>query len=296
MGDSPAAATYSGTSFLVSNFVQGIGLPQFEEWAAWGVGGNLKNVMHFPSIQDFVLGPKLHELAHAWGAYVLEGDESSGWNGHWGFTSANGQLGGFDRDTLRFLGPVGTCPQTFAAARTPILDPANPYFGPNANGGDSLPYGPLELYLMGKLGPEELPVDTIIAPGAYFIDNAFLRFCAPNGLLQYPTRSWLEGRHGVRQPNAFSSNFSHRVLFVQVYDFSRDDPYGDNFLPIDLACEIYDFTLQGPNANSNDYNFWEATFGRGALDAPPATTICPNCNYLNPNPIDPGDLGPSCGQ
>ncbi len=272
----PASAVYSGRSFLVSNFDQGLGIPQFENWSDWGVTGSLRSVMHFPSIESFVVGPKLHELAHAWGAFVLEGDEASGQRGHWAFSSANGQLGGFDRQYLRYLGPVGSCPQAFAASRSP-LDPANPFFSAGGYGGDDMPYSLIELYLMGLADASELPATTIVMPGAYYIETGSLQFCAPNGFREYPTREWLQGRYGPRVPDAFNSQFSRNLLVVKVGDlFGSLDPETVRFNEL-MACEVQDFVKQGPNRLASDFNYWEATLGRGVISTPRADEICLTC-------------------
>jgi hypothetical protein len=91
--------------------------------------------------------------------------------GHWGFASVGGQLGGFDLNTLtlltsgesdRYLGGVfrqtydqgeklqqsNCCNQRFA-------------FGTFANGGNAVPYAPLELWVMGLLSDSELSVTQI---------------------------------------------------------------------------------------------------------------------------------------
>ena len=45
-------------------------------------------------------GPSLHEIMHAWANSVVSTTQP----GHWGLSSANGQLGGFDPETLEDLG------------------------------------------------------------------------------------------------------------------------------------------------------------------------------------------------
>ena len=79
-------------------------------------------------------GPALHELMHNWGNYALQTTN----NAHWGFTGGSGwgQLGGFKQSTL-------------------IENGNNSYtvnsFGEVANGGNSVKYNELELYLMEYL-------------------------------------------------------------------------------------------------------------------------------------------------
>ncbi len=289
----PPTSSYYGRSHLVSNSVQGLGIPIFDEWAEWGVNGSLRSVLHFPSIESFVAGPKLHELAHAWGAFVLEGDEFSGLRGHWAFSSANGQLGGFDRELLRFLGPIGACPQAFAAARSP-LNTIQPFFSAGGNGGDDMPYSTIELYLMGLADAAELPQTTIVAPGAYFIGNGNLQFCAPNGLLEYPTRSWLEGRHGPRVPSAFNTVPTRNVLFVAVSPSYVAMPQQELVYWELLACEINDFSMRGPNRLSTDFNYWEATNGRGSLSVPRTSEVCQTCARFADSYPSPSQLRQQC--
>ena len=66
-------------------------------------------------------------------------EEHSG--SHWGVSSINGQLGGFDLSTLQDLGDNWYTAEPF---------------GTYANGGNSVPYSNFELYLMGLIPPEEV--------------------------------------------------------------------------------------------------------------------------------------------
>jgi len=293
-GDVPDDATYSGTSFMVSNFVQGVGVSQFENWSDWGVTGTLKSVLHFPSIENFVLGPKLHELAHHVANFTMQGNEDSGWSGHWGFSSANGQLGGFDAATLIPLGAVSAeCTNAYSASHTPIVDPANPFFGPNGNGGDSLPYSMIELYLLGMAAPAELPPEILIAPGAHHLPGSFNVFCAPNGFLAYPTQSWLESRLGPRVPDAFNTSTISNVLFVMVEDGVILSSDSTRWFPLDAICEIRSFAREEPNEQPFDFNYYEATLGRAVIRVPLTNAICPGCLF-NEFGISRAELADSC--
>ncbi len=83
-------------------------------------------------------GPLLHEMAHAIGNFVLPTTRPS----HWGHAGVGGQLGGWNPGSLKDVG--GGQYQ---------VDP----FGEYANDGNSIPYAPLELYLMGLLPPADVP-------------------------------------------------------------------------------------------------------------------------------------------
>jgi hypothetical protein len=138
-----------------------------------GTTEKLKSLIWLPARGLFKTGPTLHEMMHTWanssfysralvkdslsptglkeikyGAWE-EGDTLS--NGHhWGVSTVGGQLGGFDKlitnvddESNKFQGIMKN----------------KPGFGQNVNGGNSLPYSNLELYLMGVLPPDEvLPV------------------------------------------------------------------------------------------------------------------------------------------
>ena len=90
-------------------------------------------------------GPTLHELEHRWGAYL---DSNLGFGnlvggGHWGMVgSGRGQRGGFDPATL-----VDNGNNSYTVGG----------FGLFANGGDSVNFAMLELYIMGLADASEVP-------------------------------------------------------------------------------------------------------------------------------------------
>lgn len=112
-------------------------------------------VLRLPDGEGYRSGPALHESLHRYGQY-LPAKAGFPRNGHWGHTGVNGQLGGFDPESLRCAvagGQPPECPRDDDGRMRVVVDP----FSPFANGGDRVPYAPLELYLMGLLPPEELP-------------------------------------------------------------------------------------------------------------------------------------------
>ena len=124
-------------------------------------------------------GPVLHEIAHEWGNRGLI--PSAADFGHWGFSSAGGQLGGFQAGTLVQLGgnqwqakgPATNCTPNNAPGGafpfncTPALFPST--FGTFANRGNSVVYSPLELFAMGLLPSSAVP-DTQVALNASWVD------------------------------------------------------------------------------------------------------------------------------
>ncbi|HAE33040.1 MAG TPA: hypothetical protein DCF86_04280 [Dehalococcoidia bacterium] len=160
---------YMGRYLGVSNDVMGISEDEqgYDATKYVGSDGKLKAAMHFPLKSGICCGPSLHELMHHWGNYSLatgnlaastfdsnvilavDAMDEINAGSHWGVSSVNGQLGGFDLSTLKELG------ENWYTA-----DP----FGTYANGGNSVPYGNFELYVMGLIPPEEVE-DVILFKG-----------------------------------------------------------------------------------------------------------------------------------
>jgi hypothetical protein len=106
-------------------------------------------------------GPMAHEIMHQWGANL---DDRFGfgaaldqdYGAHWGFSSVNGQLGGFDGSTLRCQTPADSAPpcKKLANGRTRYVVGD---FAPSTNVYRGVPYSPLELYLAGLAPATEVP-------------------------------------------------------------------------------------------------------------------------------------------
>ena len=117
-------------------------------------------------------GPVLHEFMHEWANNGLIPSSSD--PAHWGFASTGGQLGGFAAGTLRQInattwqarGPGNTCLPT---------DPAQPLvqcntrnsFGTFVNGGNSVPYSDVELFVMGLLPAASTPNVDVALDGVW---------------------------------------------------------------------------------------------------------------------------------
>jgi hypothetical protein len=114
---------YSGTNFGVKNDTDGIGQNLYDSTANFGSDGALQSAIHLKSAGMLEGGPSLHELMHRWATFLDSVATTS--SGHWGYSSANGQLGGWDPATFEDLGN-----NNYSA------DP----FGTFANGGNSLAY------------------------------------------------------------------------------------------------------------------------------------------------------------
>ncbi|HET7540037.1 MAG TPA: hypothetical protein VFK05_09195 [Polyangiaceae bacterium] len=116
-----------------------------------------------------------HEVMHHWGVYLDDKfgfgkalDDANGAALHWGYTSVNGQLGGFDGSTLRCETPANALPPNctpLASGRTRYVTGV---YAPQTNTFRDVPYAPLELYLMGLLPASEVPPSIQMLTGATF--------------------------------------------------------------------------------------------------------------------------------
>ena len=143
-----------GTHHRVQNDNEGLGIalgPNAHFNAIYGdrKRGKLKSFIHFPFRNGLTRGPGLHEIMHIWANFVVD----TGSGSHWGFSSANGQLGGYDIADL-----VARGNNQYTAG----------WFGSIANGGNSVPYSPIELYLAGWLEAKEVP-PLIVAQDAHWV-------------------------------------------------------------------------------------------------------------------------------
>lgn len=124
-------------------FEHGLGSPTLPTFPAGPP--SLRGFLFLPTKEDLVAGRFLHEFCHHWAAY-LDGPpvlaaQLSAFDGHWGYSSVGGLLGGWEPGTL-------------------VSDGGGVYearVSPAGRGSNKHPYAPLELYLMGLVGPAEVP-------------------------------------------------------------------------------------------------------------------------------------------
>ena len=236
---------YYGTYMHVRNQVRGLGLERglFVDSFGSGATGRLKGVLHFPYRSGVVYGPGLHEIMHAWANFAVPTAEG----GHWGFSSANGQLGGFDIADL-----VSHGNGRYSAGS----------FGTFANGGNRVPYSPIELYFAGLIGPEEVPDLWVARDGRWTEDrDANGNYIFHTSRVETYGIDRIIAEHGARSPDHRQSQKRFRAAMVLLVD--------DEF-PVDadelnaLSESIEKFARKGDNGTGS-YNFWEATGGRATL-------------------------------
>lgn len=144
--DAKLPEAYTAFYFGVQNDVENIGKSIYDNSADYGSSGRLQGLMFMNFGSN---GPTLHELMHRWAAPALSGlgFHQCADTSHWGVSGVGeGQLGGFDPASLVDLGGGNYRADSFGLV---------------ANGGDSVNYVPLELYLAGFLDASSVPDITI---------------------------------------------------------------------------------------------------------------------------------------
>ena len=244
----PPGTPYVGSYFSVKNDTQGIGTSLFNNTAGFGSAGRLQGAMHLVSDSGLRSGPSLHELMHRWGAFLK--DFPSVFGGHWGYSSVGGQLGGWKTGSRESLGG------NQHRVRSPITGNYGS-FGPFANGGNSLPYSDLELYLMGLIPLSGQP-DIEIANDFQPVDNLANGVFTASSISTYSINTLLT-KNGARNPDHTTSqknfNVAHVILVKQPLTNSA-------WMRYDRDVELFSRTASD---NDGGYNFWEATGGRASL-------------------------------
>ena len=201
----------------------------------------LRGIIEFPFNSALLYGPALHELQHAWGNYAI----STSYFSHWGFSSANGQLGGFDRSLLVDYGDG-----LYSAG----------IFGTIANGGNSVPYSPIELYFAGLIEPDKVPDLWVARDGEWIdADDEPPRFSARD-VREY-TIDEIIARVGVRNPPASASQRHFRAAVILLTD--DDHPATESQLQ-ELSEAVSVFSNAHEDTRRS-YNYFEATGGRGSI-------------------------------
>ena len=242
-------ARYYGIYQHVRNDVEGTGQRKYYD-SGYGSRERLKGVIHFPYNTALMDGPSLHEILHTWANFAVP----TAVGGHWGFSSANGQLGGFDFANLVDLGEGRYT--------------AGP-FGTVANGGNGPAYSPVELYFAGFLPAEEVPDLWVADDGRWVIeeDGTVARTEGGNAIFQaqnvrtYTIDDIVE-RNGARVPTMGEAQWDFRAALVLLTD--DDHPATQDQLDR-LSEHAAWFSLRGSDDRSWLHNFYEATASRGSI-------------------------------
>ena len=250
----PESMNYYGKLIGVSNNIEGTGQSIYDYSSDYGSEGKLKSIMQLSGLEFLRSGPALHELAHNWANFGIEthyinssGNDISSFNyrPHWGFTggSTKGQLGGFKQSSL-------------------IENGGNSYtvdsFGGFANGGNSVPFNELELYLMGMIPSSSVSeFDVFTDINSFSSSGSDFNFTA-NTRTTYDGKS-IEDLLGKRVPNSNNSQKNFKLLIVVITKNPLTDEEWDK---VDATAEWFS---RKEDDGSHLYNFWEATNGIGSI-------------------------------
>jgi len=218
------------------------------------------------SSKSIMSGPSLHELLHTWAnfgipASYLNGNQEIDANGHWGFTggSTPGQLGGFLQSSLQ----------------TNVAGNSNQYsvkaFGWNANGGNSVPYNMLELYLMGMIPINQVPAfDGFTGLSQQINVGNNLQFTATKRVT-YDSATLISVLGGPRIPSSLTAQKNFRALIVVV----TKEPLSSS----DWTYFADESERFGRSADEGTplLNFWEATDGLGKMQTDNLSNAIRNC-------------------
>jgi hypothetical protein len=251
----PSNLTYAGQLNRVSNTIEGTGVPVFDDSSNFGSAGKLKSLMQLTQIDFLLYGPTSHEILHNWGNFVIPSEAVSDFGtnltsfplgGHWGFTGGNtkGQLGGFDQNTLVDNGNGSYTVDTF---------------GLNANGGNSVPYNDIELYLMGMIPLSEVTAFDGFTTITSIADNGNDTWTFEATKTNYTPAS-LNTLLENRVPSFTTAQKDFKALVLVITDAPLTTAEWDR---VDTDAESYSRTSDN---SSFLYNFWEATRGLGTIE------------------------------
>ena len=242
--------TYFGIHLSVQNAVEGTGKSRYSRNHELGSAGRLNAILHFPWNTALLSGPSLHEILHSWANYTIP----TAAGGHWGFSSANGQLGGFDRANL-----VDHGGGRYSAGS----------FGLVANGGNGVPYSPIELYFAGLIAPSEVPDLWVAedgtglkdASGNWVYDDSGDQIFTASKVSTWPIER-IVAEHGARTPDSRQSQKEFRAALVLAVD-PLHPPLQSTLDDLSEAIQV--FTHAGKDDDRSLFNFWEATGDRATL-------------------------------
>ena len=264
--------------FPVRNDVQGIGVPIFNDTAVYGSAGTLLGVTRFPydTVFDLVEPGALHEMGHQWINFLKTVPLLGGGSPHWppselahglmGVNIGNSSVGG--SFPFKFV-PLG------GNSYTLVADPPSGVFTP------------LDLYLMGFIGPREVPNFVILDPVTQPLIGGTTVTGTTMGISQ------VIDVVGARVPNAASSPKHFRMATVLV---TRTGALTDRELAFfDAFAARGEATAPLPYSSGllkgTAYPFPIATNGLGGLDTSMACPVPKKtfddvavCRFCPPDP------------
>jgi Leucine-rich repeat (LRR) protein len=234
---------YGARMIHVANSIRGTGLSTFDRRIHFGSNAVLKGVDETVLIDGIFGDTLLHEIAHLWANHITPREGSI--SAHWGFSSANGVLGGFDLADLVDHGDGRYSAGSFDTNQTTFPKP----------------YSPIELYLAGLIPPEEVPDLWVAEDGAWLDEYAEDgdRLFTASEIKTYSIEDIIR-QHGRRVPGPSRSQRDFRAAVILLID--EEHPL--HLWQLELASRKALAPHDGPD-ESDEYNFYEATGGRATL-------------------------------
>lgn len=239
----------------VSNDIQNIGLPIFNNAQAFGSGGRLRAAIYNSFGGLDVMD---HELGHVWGMDIgrslglvdrSEIQHGIGLEGHW---YENTDIGG-QMSLFYFINDYEYGLVQFNAQRESWT------FADGVSAQENQPYSPLELYVMGLIPPEEVPpihifTDLIIRPFAVQLES-------------YETvtiEDIMAAEGGEREPSFENSQKDFSLAYI----VTQDIPYNEAGYAYASLMSYHLTSKNPPDSQTLRFYmpFYWATGGRATLE------------------------------
>lgn len=234
----------ASTQMDAKNTVQGIGKGLFNNSSLYGSAGKLESTVHLNALTGMRNGPSLHEFFHHWGNSLAQFPTTYG--SHWGASSVKGVLGGFDSNSLVDLG--GGSWQ---------VAPFSEFTG----AGNTTPFAPLELYLMGLIPAADVPDTKIAINFANYSQNTATTATFTATSISNKTSAQIVVDNGARIPDSTNSQKSFKGLHVVLTKTPLANP-----LWARMDEDTHRFSRASASGTAPLLNFWEATGGRATLE------------------------------
>ena len=244
----------------VSNEVEGIGVSVFSNNDSYRSAGKLQGVIrlpgyanvNFPYPSSMIDETALHEVMHRWANFVVPTSNPS----HWGFSSADGVLGGFDIARLEDLGGG------MYSVEGDLVDRGGTKVVTSFLYGLKIvkPYSPIELYLAGFIPPEEVP-DLWVAEDGILVQQKGLHTIFAASQVRTYTIEDIISEHGPRTPDDSQSQKVFRAAAILLVN----EEFPATQLVLDVVSGGVSWFSHAGDNEEEYYNFYEATDGRGTI-------------------------------
>lgn len=252
-----------------SRTIPGTGVNKHSPQEYFGSDGTLMSAVGFVFRSAEQRPPFAHEVLHHYAQYLDDslgfGDDFKGGEAaHWGTTSVNGVLGGFDAATLRCKAPADALPPDCTSEDSGRVHYVVDAFSPLSSSGlaDGKLYAPLELYMMGLMTAEEIPPSYIILedanPEPVEYDASAGRVTIDASGMSEVTIDDIIAVHGPRPASSMDQrNFRGALVVLSA------TPAGDEFMAL---ANSWAASFGGVNETAEWPSFETLTAGRARMN------------------------------